>query len=166
MISKTEIQRNLRELDSRYRKARTPKDMLYFSKLAIIELCGWIETSMDEIADSCARKYIKSADNLAIVRRSIKKIHGFHYDDHFRPLLINVIGMITWEKIEARFDPAKRDLLAVQLASLKTMRDSEAHTFIKGVTRIIAAPSVSIAAFNQVYPGLKELDNLVRKLKL
>ena len=55
MVNKTAIARNLRELHSRYdRRPRNSRDPLYYSKLYLIELCGWIEETMDSIVLDCS----------------------------------------------------------------------------------------------------------------
>ena len=57
MIARTYILDNLNKLDVRYRKAATLKDSLFYSKLAVLELCGWIEESMDDVILRCARRH-------------------------------------------------------------------------------------------------------------
>ena len=49
MIAKSYILANLNALDARYKRASRAKDALFASKLALLELCGWIEESMDDI---------------------------------------------------------------------------------------------------------------------
>ena len=48
------------------------------------------------------------------------------------------------------------------LDSLKLNRDSEAHTYIKGTTRRMDAPSVTKNRFSAIYNGLKNIDDELR----
>ena len=52
------------------------------------------------------------------------------------------------------------------LGTLKAARDAEAHTHIKGVTRRINAPSVTLCQFVAVYDGLVEVDSFLRRTGL
>ena len=90
MVNKAAIDRNLRELSVRYeRRSRNPRDPLYFSKLALIELCGWIEETMDSIARDCARRHSTAEANLTqAAEEVIGRTYGFHYGGHFRNMLI------------------------------------------------------------------------------
>ena len=58
MIGKTNIERNIKQLKTNFNKTNSPKLELFYSKLAIIELCGWIEESMDDIVLRCSNPKI------------------------------------------------------------------------------------------------------------
>jgi hypothetical protein len=49
MIIKGYIENTLKELDRLYNKHTSLKKDIYYSKLAVIELCGWIEETCDAI---------------------------------------------------------------------------------------------------------------------
>jgi hypothetical protein len=57
MITRSYITSSFKFLDRKYRKATTSKELFFYSKLAIFELCGWIEESMDDIILRCARLF-------------------------------------------------------------------------------------------------------------
>ena len=61
MVAKNSIlPGNLRSLDYRYRRAHSAlKEALFCSKLAILELCGWIEESMDDMVRRCATEALE-----------------------------------------------------------------------------------------------------------
>lgn len=162
MIGKSEIQRNLRSLNALYGHAATQKHALYYSKLAIIELCGWIEMSMDDIVRRCAIRTLQDPESRKRIDKAIKRTYGFDYDQHFRELLLLLIGAIRLEKVERKVDAAKYTRLISALTTLKTIRNDEAHTYIKGTTRKIDAPSVTLARFLDVYDGLVDIDSVIR----
>ena len=167
MVSKTTIARNLRELDSRYkRKSRNPRDPLYYSKLSLIELCGWIEGTMDLILNNCARKHLSDPGNVKYMDEIIKRTSGFSYENHFREMLIRAIGIVMVEKLEGAFDPVKFQLLKSSLNTLSEQRNSAAHTHLANVTLSLLAPSAVNAHFIQVYDGLKDIERCVRHVEI
>lgn len=164
MITKCYILKILQDLDSGYQKATSQKKALYYSKLAIIELCGWIEESMDEVLLRCANRNLKLAANRKLVRNSIiKPNYGFSYGSHFRAMLIKLLGLIRVEKLEASINPQIMSRFESHLKALKQIRDPEAHTHLKKFTRSIDSPSVTLARFSDLYTGLKEFDSLIKK---
>lgn len=167
MIAKTYILENLRQLESAYRKARTQKHGVFFAKLAILELCGWIEISMDAIIIEHCNRHVTSTANANFIERDIvKRTYGFDYNNHFRKMLISLVGIISCEKVEARIPQAVHVRLVAQLRSLKAVRDSLAHTYLKGsvVTMNIDAPSVTMARFNEIYLGLQAFEQALRSM--
>jgi len=52
--------------------------------------------------------------------------------------------------------------MVAALTSLKTQRNTEAHTHLRGTTRTINAPSVTIAQFQPLYEGLMEFGRVIR----
>jgi hypothetical protein len=163
MIAQTYILSNLKSLDYSYRHAKTAKDAQFFAKLAILELCGWIEESMDDIILRWGRKRLRETANRTYCEKQIvKRTNGFDYDSHFRNMMIRLLGIIAVEKIERHVDPTIREQMVLSLAALKRQRDPEAHTHLKGTTRTINAPSVTITQFQPVYDGLMEFDRAIR----
>jgi len=163
MISSSYILSNLKTLDRKYRKTTSPKESLFYSKLAILELCGWVEESMDDIVLRCATRHLKNNDNKVFVQKQIvKRTHGFDYEFHFRRMLIQLIGIINVEKLEKNVDQIKKTRFKAALSTLKSDRDPQAHTHIKGVARVINAPSVTLSQFPFVLDGLREYDRVIR----
>lgn len=71
MASKYYIKTNLKSLNHKYNRSKTRADPAYYSKLAIIELCGWIEISIDEMLEKHGK--ILSNKNLSDFKGQIKK---------------------------------------------------------------------------------------------
>ena len=92
MITKSYILANLNALDKHYRNTSSPKDSLFYSKLALLELCGWIEESMDDVILKCGSRKLKVGSNKNYVEKMIvKRTHGFDYEVNFRFMLIRLI---------------------------------------------------------------------------
>lgn len=118
---------------------------------------------MDDVIFRCARRHLKASNNLVFVDKEIiKKTHGFDYERNFRKMLMQLLGLVNVERIEKDVDQNKRMQFTATLTALKLSRDSEAHTHIKGVTRRINAPSVTLSQFPTLYDGLVEYDKVLR----
>ena len=167
MVNKTEITRNLKELNARFqRTSRNPRDPLYYSKLAIMETCGWIETTMDDMVSTCAKKYINNVDNVKYLDERIRRNYGFHYDRNFRRVLIDAIGLINVERLERTVDQAKFGSMKSALETLTIERNRAAHTYTRNATINISAPAVTNANFVRVYEGLKDIERTLRRLSI
>jgi hypothetical protein len=167
MINKTQIQDNLDQLEKLHQQYIGDKKGLYYSKLAILEACGWIEESMDDIVRSCAKHYLTSSHNIDYVDNTIiNRTNSFAYEQHFRQMIMRVLGIINTERLENILDQHKFVPMKSSLLTLKDRRDTQAHTHIKGTTMIIDAPSVTKKHFLNVYDGLKNIESCVRKLKI
>ncbi|PAS01616.1 endoribonuclease [Vibrio cholerae] len=167
MIAKSYIEGNLKQLNRLYNDAGTQKKELYYSKLAMLELCGWIEESMDDIAIRCANRILKEGENKTFVKNNVvKPIYGFEYKVHFRKMLMQIIGLVNMEKLERSVDPRKYAQLTSTLGALKVSRNNEAHTHIKGVARTIDAPSVTLHRFYLVYEGLKDFEAELKAMNM
>ncbi len=165
MVSKTSILRNLSKISTLYNRTSNPKEALFYSKLAILELCGWIEESMDDIVRKCANRKLRNNDNLNFLEKVIiKKVHGFDYHNNFRKMLMQVIGLIKLEIIELKVNQTKLDRMKAALNALKEQRNPVAHTHIKGTTARIDAPSVTNQRFVDVYDGLKDIEYEIKLL--
>ncbi len=163
MIARSYISSNLDAINRSYLKAASYRESLLLSKLAILELCGWIEESMDDVVMRCATRHLKLQDNVNYCQNEfVNKTYGFDYHRNFRFMLIRLLGLIKVEKIEARVDQVKSDRMKGALSSLKVQRNTEAHTHLKGTTRRINAPSVTIGQFQPLYEGLMEFDRVIR----
>lgn len=168
MVKKTYILKELKKLDKLYCKAikEGNSDLeKFYSKLALMELCGWIEQSMDDILISFKIK-LKEEKNIEYLnKRIIKQNHGFEYHKHFREMLIKVDGIVGVEKIEKKVNYRKREIFEGSLGNLKPMRHNHAHTYINGTTARIHIPSESKRYFYEIYDGLKEFEKQLKKTK-
>lgn len=167
MIAKSYIKGNLGRIERLYNKSSNIQDGLFYSKLAILELCGWIEITMDDIILRLSKKHLKQSQNISFVEKDVIKItYGFDYSRHFRKMLISIIGIVGVERLEKKFDSIKFQLMFSSLNSLKLYRDSEAHTYIKGTTKRMDAPSVTKNRFNDIFNGLQNIDDELRRISI
>ena len=166
MISKSYITANLSQLNAAYNRSKG-KQALYLSKLAILELCGWIELSVDDLIERHAMRHLNKPRNCKYVRDDIiKRNSGFDYESNFRHMMMRTIGIITLEEIETAIGPAVIAPFSAQLGNLKTARNRLAHTYVKGTgaTLSVDAPSVTKSRFGVLYTGLIAYQAQLRAL--
>ena len=121
-ITKTTIRENLKSLDKAYGSSRSAKKALFYSKLAILELCGWIEESMDRVVRSCAIRNLKDQRNRKFIEETvIEKTYGFGYNENFRRMLIHVVGLRGVEIVERSMDDATLEMLRSTLVHSKKL---------------------------------------------
>jgi hypothetical protein len=165
MIAKSYISQSIRRINRLYLGPCSAQEALLFSKLATLELCGWIEVSMDDIALCMARRVLREQSHRTVFENDVvRPVYGFDYEKHFRRMLIGVIGLQGVARMERRVDRALFDPMCGALSTLKPYRDKHAHTYVKGTTLALDAPSVTIARFETVYAGLKNVDAVLRAM--
>lgn len=146
----------LNHLDTLYNESSSQnKDIepTYYSKLAVLEYCGWIEESLDLIVKRSFTDKITNSQLIKIIEEKIKFNSGFQYENNLRPMLITSFGVIGTEKFENLINSnGNLDILKSELNALKEDRNSAAHTWIQGTTRQYPAPSVLIGRLNKVHP--------------
>ena len=165
MVTKGSISKNLNRLERLYDKSKSPKEGLFYSKLAMLEFCGRIEESMDDIISRCATKHLRKESNKREVAEIIRMTYGFEYRKHFRRMLIMLLGIIDIEKLERRVDQVKFQRFKSTLGSLKRPRDVQAHTHLRGAMVTLDAPSATKKKFMVVYEGLKEIEVEIKRVK-
>lgn len=86
MLSITEIQGRLKEIDHSFQNETDPVKALLWAKLAALEVGGWTEECIDKIiTDFVLKKNPPSKD--AILER-LNKIYGFHYSKEFKTIVV------------------------------------------------------------------------------
>lgn len=168
MIPVTYIKRNVNHLGTSYRKSHKPINSLLYAKLAIIEVGGWVEISMDDLISRAGARLMVAANKKHLEKKIIERTWGFDYHSNFRSMLIQVVGIICVEKIEKSVNAGIFAKMQAALTLLKTARHDVAHTYIKNATfgAPIPAPSVVLSYFADIYAGLKDIEATMRKMRL
>lgn len=166
MVKKGVICRNLRDIEALYDNAKSTKKQFYFAKLAVLELCGWLESAQDGLVRESAGRSISVAANQAMVDEKIKRTYGFEYDQNFRPLLIFVVGLSRLERVETDFDTSgSLTKFRGLLSKLKKPRNDAAHTHTDGLLPNIDAPSVVRKNLEELFLYLRELERLLKRAR-
>lgn len=137
----------LRELDVWYKEpdAQSGDRIKLLSKLAVIELCGWIEGELDRLA--LVAEGGRLNDGLWVKSHVLDKTSGLSYVDHFRPMLVKLAGEVLVRRVEANLAPSDLDQLKSVLGTLWKLRCSYAHADMIANTQaqqVFYAPSWAI----------------------
>lgn len=166
MKAKEPIEDLLKELQTLYDNPISSSHRDYYSKLALLELCGWLELVQDEIIKGFADvKLIDQKYKDEIETYVISKTYGFDYANHFRPMIIKLIGYKEAEIFENKLKSAGHfQILRDQLSSLWALRRRAAHTTFIGVTMTYQAPSSMQTYLNSLYPILTNVETELNRL--
>lgn len=167
MIAKTASLNQLKKLDKLYNAAILGSDPdlpRYYSRLAVIELGGWIEECMDDLA-RChpRRKKLRTSEGRNYVDNIVKDNHGFEYNRNFRRMMKKIVGIVILEKTEQKMNIIRKQALESSLTVLYPERNEHAHIPIKTAPNF-TTPSVCIAHFNQIYDGLQEFEKQLKRI--
>ncbi len=122
----------LKQLDVWYREPSDGGDRpKLLSKLATLELCGWIEGEFDRLALLVEAGRLN--DSVWVKENIISRTSGFNYLDHWRPMLSQLVGEVFARRIEAQMNrdfPGDLDQLKSLLGTLWKKRCNFAHADI------------------------------------
>ncbi len=171
MLPVGRIHKTLKFIDEEYNKNLAHADRnrpIMYSKLGVLELCGWIEEGFDEIAINCVRSNLRSRESRSHLEYRISRTYGLSYEKLFTELLGFALGAVNFRRVEREFARSGNcQLLKDQLVELKRLRNDFAHTYTniyrRGVTATFEAPSRTIKRFEIINPILQDLWKIVRQ---
>lgn len=102
---------------------------ILLSKLALMEFCGWLEEWMDQLVRELDEACL--CDAKWIEKNVIGNTNGFHYDQHFRPMLCRILGEHKIRNFEAELErtyPGDLEKIKADLGQLWKVRCSLAHS--------------------------------------
>lgn len=143
------VQLVLRQLDTWYGEPTQGGDRpKLLSKLAVLELCGWLEGELDRLVNVAQTGRL---DDPAWVKANVlDRTNGFTYTDHFRPMLSKVVGELFVRRIELRMESQHQgelERLKAMLGVLWKQRCGFAHADVAAnvaAQQTFSAPSWSI----------------------
>ncbi len=168
MIDFGSIEITLKKLDSEYNSKLSDSDFqlpVLISKLSVLELCGWIETSLDQVLYEYIERIALDDINLKKIKGIIKKNHGFGLDSHLFPLFCDVIGIKLVNDLYNSLNTT--DYLQLQTITDKysVLRNKAAHTDTpSGVTRNYNSPSIVIGDYLLIKPVFSKIENFIQNI--
>lgn len=161
MIVKRYIQDDLTRLQRLYDASMSGPDRaipIYFSKLGVLELSGWVEESFDAIALRAAKSRIKSDKFKRRVRDAIKKNNGFSYDNNFLGMMAKIVGLSECEQLEQHLElGGKLSVLTGELDAVLNQRRTAAHVSLARSSTAYDSPSVSLGRLKSIHPIIKDI---------
>lgn len=163
MINYSDIETTLKKLDSEYNLKITDPDLpILYSKLALLELSGWIEDSVDDLVFEYVNNHIVTSNIQTKIKEIIRKNHGFDYENHLFRLFSEVIGVNNLENIMDTLQSDANRLKSIT-SILSSNRNKAAHTSIV-VTRTFDAPSTTLAYYKHLERIFKIIEFEIKKL--
>jgi hypothetical protein len=161
------IEDSLRVLDVWYNEPSVGNERtILLSKLAILELCGWIEEAFDELIREVDRSTIN--DNKWVLDNVITRTNGFSYIKHFRPMLVQLIGEVLTRRVEAEMEQNHNgdlDRMKGLLSTLWTTRCKLAHANVAAnvISQVkFDAPSLSLGQYLTLNRILGSLETSIK----
>lgn len=168
MVDYTTIRNTLVRIEAEYSSYMSTADPYMpqlLSKLAVLEFCGWIEESIDEILYNYLDNHIVDDNGRNIIKKFINNIHGFSFTDHMFRGFSLVIGANNLENILDELTPVDRGNLESILAAYHKERNEAAHkNTIIGVTRNFKSPSQVLTDFNKIESAIHTIERKVCRL--
>lgn len=169
MVIKKHIEQTLKELDTKYNNSivsTNPNEATYYSKLALLEYCGWVEETLDDIVRRSVKNKLKTNGFRQMMEYGIiGNTYGFQYKKHFRPMLCRSMGIVRLEKLEMLISlTGEKDIIENEFEAVKSLRNDAAHTWIVGVTKTYPAPSQILGRLRKVYPVLRNIYSHIIKM--
>lgn len=163
MINFTEIEDTMKELELLYSSSTNTLHQILYSKLAILEYCGWLEDSFDIIAEEYIIRNVLHSRNQDYIRKiAIWKNYGFSYENNLRPMLSQVMGFPILEFVEndLESDCGKFTLMKSYIDFFLNQRRSAAHK-ATSVTMVYDTPSVVLSNFTKLKPILQLFERSI-----
>lgn len=159
-----------RSMQSKHEMRKAQHEMKLFCKLSVIEFCGWVEVTIDEVV----QRYIsKKITNSALEKDAtvvLNHVYGCDPETDIQKILINIIGYSSFQhyahKYSNEWAQIKRSINniggRITLPNSKTprLRDIAAHSnydMLLPAQNRFASPSVAIYEFKLLFPALKGL---------
>lgn len=162
MLSITELRQRLVDLDAAYTAETDTVKALLLAKLAALEVGGWTEECIDKIVIDFLDA--RNPRCKAKVLERLKAVYGFRYGNEFRSMMVELVGVIGFEKIEDRLSLQCQQLESA-LSELKQSRDKCAHTYTKP-TMAIDGPTKMIGLLTKIESGLAAFNAELQMIRL
>ncbi|WP_455524138.1 hypothetical protein [Porphyromonas endodontalis] len=161
MVNYTDIENTLKDLDSTYSTFMShPSLPELLSKTALIELCGWIEDSIDQILYDYLGSRLSNLDLVKNIKDQIKRNHGFKYE--------SVLGMLSMaigaRDLEILLSKIQFPILEGHLNAYSSKRNKAAHTHIVGTTPTYDAPSKILQDFKSIMSVITVIEREIGSL--
>ena len=171
MLRNEIVYKTLKLLARRYDRVQdthtryTMTELECICKMAILELGGWIECTMDEILKDYVHRKILDASEINSIEKEIDKVYGFSYERNFNPLVERIIGVDNYYKIKSvLITKGKWHPFVAELNAFWRVRGSAAHTNFNGVARSFDAPTTTINRFQKIYPVVREIRRMIVRM--
>lgn len=146
------------------------------SKLAILELCGWLEEMRKELItlglnqiQVCIQGKPSQQTYQAFhsdVSKKVKDIHGVSYKNYFSVLFRMLLGDAYLVKLQAYLGEEEFILLSSILDNLHVKRNDLAHKSVINITQqtLLTSPRELLRDFQTIKPILNKIETFLSRL--
>ncbi len=167
MIDYISIANTLSKLDKEYSSCKDIQMSILYSKLAVLELCGWIETSIDDMLYNYIDEHIIDNSCKDKIKQIIKRNNGFNYETNLFNLFCSVLGINNLENILYALTDSEFQYLKSITYIYSQDRNKAAHTDTpNGTTRRYNSPSNVLHDYGLLKPTLEHIEREVINMPL
>lgn len=167
MINYVDIENNIVIIEVKYNNPSTSThEQILYSKLAVLEFCGWIEESLDQILKDYIITKVSTTNQTYIDKCVIRKNSGFQYENYTRKMFCSVLGIENLETIETILNYGGQiSTLESLLSNYTGLRNNAAHNSTPiGTTLSYNAPSIVLSDFRRIKPIFVDLESTISYL--
>lgn len=164
MINSTDILNNLTRLEALYTGTTDVQLMQFYSKLAMIEFCGWIEDTIDDILEDYLDNHIVENPFRNKIDKIIKSNYGFGYEKNLFKIFCTVVGSNNWENIMDSLPIVESQNFENITNYYSPLRNNVAHTHTSGTTPTYTAPSVILGDFRNLLTAMQSIESRIQAL--
>lgn len=161
IVDSSEILRTIKLCKRAYNTAKSQRAKKYACKVAIIELCGWVEVTLDDIMIAHAAKHLHHPADIKKFREIVDRNSGFQYNNHLLSMYSFINGRSGFRSLETEIDSTSRAGLESALSTLKPMRNDAAHTHMAGAQATYFAPSRTEQLCKLILAGFEEFERVI-----
>lgn len=165
MVDYSNIKSTLTRIEVEYNNTNDQQLPILYSKLAVLEFCGWIEVSIDDILEEYIDRHVYDATCRSKIKKIIKKNYGFDYENNLFPLFSSVLGINNLDNILDNISTVDFYNLKSLTETYTTERNKAAHTDTPiGTTRRYPAPSSVLHDYNLLEKSIRAIENEIKKI--
>ena len=160
------LKRRYDAISNRRNTRNTPLKLELLSKLAVLELGGWIETAIDQIlVEYVSRKISDTGEQARIRHQIIDRVYGFDLDRNIWPLFERILGVAICQRLKSEIENTPGYLqFTSDIGDLAKARKAKAHTCWSGITPHVETPSWVLDRFQHIYPIVQHIRSFVAQL--
>lgn len=169
MVDYTTIRTVLQRIEVEYNNYMTSSDPYMpqlLSKLAVMEFCGWIEESIDNILYDYLDNHLIDNNGKRIIKGFVKKVYGFSFEENIYKIFAIVVGANNWENIYDSLSTIDKNNFKSIVNTYSSIRNGAAHSnTVIGVTLNYNTPSQVISDFSKIESAIKSIEASVANLR-
>ena len=153
-IDKTQIETALDRLET-LAASSSPENAPFFAKMAILELSGWVEETIDDFVLNLALPHLRDENAHRRFEEIVRQNRGFTYESHFWRLLGLATGIVNLEQTEENMDERVLSEFKTALNGLSEIRNRLAHTSLEGTQQRTDTPTQTKLRLQTIHAGLE-----------